>query len=273
MARSITVSKSDDMTGYSEILQEAHGAAAWIVLNRPRELNALTSVMLDELARALAAAESDAAVRALVITGSGEKAFCAGADLRQVLAECPVGEPDFLDRAAATLGRLRDFPKPVIAAVNGLALAGGLELVLCCDLVIAADSARFGDAHANFGVFPGGGGAAILPRRVGPARAKYLLYSGEQVSAHRMLDWGVVNEVVPPAELRAATDALVAKIAAKSPLVLQRMKRVADRALDQPRDDALTHELLTLRTHLRSHDLQEGLAAFGEKRAPRFEGR
>jgi enoyl-CoA hydratase/carnithine racemase len=261
------------MTEFSEILFETHGAAAWIVLNRPREMNALTSVMLDELTRALDAVEADSTVRAVVITGSGDKAFCAGADLKQVLAASAVGEPDFLDRASATLGRLRDFPKPVIAAVNGLTLAGGLELMLCCDLVIAADSARIGDAHANFGVFPGGGGAAILPRRIGPARAKYLLYTGEQVSAQQMLDWGVVNEVVPAAGLRAATEALVAKIAVKSPLVLRRMKRVADQALDQPRDVALVHELLTLRAHLRSHDLQEGLAAFREKRAPRFEGR
>ncbi|MCC6195781.1 MAG: enoyl-CoA hydratase/isomerase family protein [Burkholderiales bacterium] len=257
----------------TEIRYDVRGAAAWIVLDRPAAMNAMTATMLDGIARALDAAEADPSVRAVVITGSGDSAFCAGADLAQVLTSGAVGEPDFLDRAAATFGRLRDFPKPTIAAVNGLTLAGGLELVLCCDLVVAVDSARMGDAHANFGVFPGAGGAAILPRRVGPARAKYLLYTGEQVSAVRMREWGLVNDVVPAGELHAAVGALVERIAAKSPLVLRQMKRVADAALDLPRDAALAGELLTLRTHLRSHDLHEGLAAFREKRAPRFEGR
>jgi len=261
------------MTDFTEIRYEMRGAAAWITLDRPREMNAMSSVMLDEIARALDLAAADARIRALVVTASGEKAFCAGADLKQVLAGYPAGEPDFLDRAARTLGRLRDFPKPVIAAVNGLALAGGLELVLCCDLVVAAEGARLGDAHANFGVFPGGGGAAILPRRVGATRAKFLLFTGEHVSAAEMQAWGLVNQVVPAAELHAAVDALVAKLAAKSPLVLRRMKEVADAALDQSRDEALARELLTLRNHLRSHDLHEGLAAFREKRTPRFEGR
>jgi enoyl-CoA hydratase/carnithine racemase len=261
------------MSPTTEILYEVRGDAAWIVLNRPREMNAITSTMLDEIAAALATAENDDAVRAVVVTGSGDKAFCAGADLKQVLAPRAPGEPDFLDRSAATFGRLRDLHKPVIAAVNGLTLAGGLELVLCCDLVIAADHARLGDAHANFGVLPGAGGAAILPRRLGPTRAKYLLFTGEQVSAAQMCEWGLVNEVVPAAELRSAIEALVARIAGKSPLVLRQMKRVADAALDQPRDVALAHEMLTLRNHLRSYDLHEGLAAFSEKRAPRFQGR
>jgi enoyl-CoA hydratase/carnithine racemase len=258
----------------TEILYEIRGAAAWITLDRPRERHALTALMLDEMSRALDAAQEERAVRVVVITGNGDEAFCAGADLKQVLAAPgAAGEPDFLDRAAATFGKLRDFPKPVIAAVNGIALAGGLELVLCCDLVVAADHARMGDAHANFGVFPGAGGAAILPRRLGPTRAKHLLYTGEHVSAATMCEWGLVNEVVARGELHAAVATLAEKIAGKSPLVLRQMKRVADEALHLPRDAALASELLTLRTHLRSHDLQEGLAAFREKRAPRFTGR
>jgi len=261
------------MTDFSEILYEARGAAAWITLNRPREMNAMNAGMLDELTRALGLAADDASIHALVVTGSGDRAFCAGADLKEVLAVYPAGEPDFLDRAARTLNRLRDFPKPAIAAVNGLALAGGLELVLCCDLVVAADTARLGDAHANFGVFPGAGGAAILPRRIGAARAKYLLFTGEHVSAAEMQAWGLVNRVVPASELHAAVDELVGRLAAKSPLVLRRMKEVADAALDQPRDAALAQEQLALRTHMRSFDLHEGLTAFREKRAPRFEGR
>ena len=258
---------------FSDIRYEIRGAAAWITLERPREMNAMSMRLLDEVSSALSLALADHAVHAVVVTGSGEKVFCAGADLKQVLEPCAAGEPDFLDVAARTFDQLRNFPKPVIAAVNGLALAGGLELVLTCDLVVAADSARLGDSHANFGVFPGAGGAALLPKRLGPTRAKYLLFTGEHLSAAEMMAMGLVNQVVPAAELVAAVDALVAKIATKSPLVLRRMKEVADASLDQPRDMALARELLTLRNHLRSFDIQEGLAAFREKRAPRFEGR
>jgi enoyl-CoA hydratase len=261
------------MTDLCEIRLEARGPAAWITLERPREMNAINTTMLDEISRALDVAASDHAIRAVVITGSGDKVFCAGADLKQVLATYPAGEPDLLDRAARTFAALRNFPKPVIAAVNGLALAGGLELILACDLVIAADHARIGDAHANFGVFPGAGGAALLPKRIGAARAKYLLFTGDQFSAADMMALGLVNQVVPAGELVSAVDALVTRLASKSPLVLHRMKEVADAALDQPRDAALANELLTLRNHLRSYDIQEGLAAFREKRAPRFEGR
>jgi len=258
---------------FTDIRYETRSAAAWITLDRPREMNAMSFGLLDELSSALARAAADDAVRAVVLTASGEKVFCAGADLKQVLEPRPAGEPDFLDVAARTFDRLRKLPKPTIAVVNGLALAGGLELVLACDLVLAADVARFGDAHANFGVFPGAGGAAVLPKRIGATRAKYLLFTGEHVGAGEMLAAGLVNQVVPAGDLAAAADALAAKIAAKSPLVLRRMKEVADAAQDQGRDAALALELLTLRDHLRSRDLQEGLAAFREKRAPRFLGR
>jgi enoyl-CoA hydratase/carnithine racemase len=258
---------------FASIQYHVRAGAAWITLQRPRELNAINLGLLAELASGLALAETDTAARAVVITAGGDKAFCAGADLKQVLEPQPAGAPDFLDVAARTFDRLRKFPKPTIAAVNGVALAGGLELVLACDLVVAAETARFGDAHANFGVFPGAGGAAVLPKRIGAARAKYLLFTGEHVGAAEMLAAGLVNQVVPPADLVTATEALVAKIAAKSPLVLRRMKEVADAAQDQTRDAALRQELLTLRDHLRSLDLQEGLAAFREKRAPSFVGR
>jgi enoyl-CoA hydratase len=255
------------------VRREIRGSAAWIILDRPREMNALNGEVLAGIVSALDLAEADPAVRAVVLTGGGEKAFCAGADLKQVLAAPAAGEADFLDQAAKMFSRLRNFPKPTIAAVNGIAMAGGLELILACDLVIAADSARMSDAHANFGVFPGAGGAAILPKRIGAQRAKWLLFTGDAMSAAEWMAMGLVNQVVPAAELSGAVESLVAKIAAKSPLVLRRMKEVADAALDRSRDAALDYELLTLRNHLRSWDLQEGLRAFAEKRAPRFEGR
>ncbi|MNN08209.1 2,3-dehydroadipyl-CoA hydratase [compost metagenome] len=179
---------------------------------------------------------------------------------------------DFLDTIVVFFDTLRAFPKPVIAAVNGLALAGGLETVLCCDIVIAGQSARFGDAHSNFGVFPGGGGAAILPRKVPANVAKYLLFTGDALPAEDMKTYGLVSEVVADAELNARAQAMGEKLANKSPIVLARMKRVANEAADKSQADALRHEVLELRNHQRSYDIQEGLRAFSEKRAPEFRG-
>ena len=167
----------------------------------------------------------------------------------------------------------RDFPKPVIAALNGITMAGGLETAMCADLVVAAESARIGDAHANFGVYPGAGGAAVLPRIVPHNVAKYLLFTGRTLSAQEMKNYGFVNEVVADGELQEAAQALALHIAEKSPIALRRMKSVANAAADKTRDDALRHEMYEFRKHQRSWDMQEGLAAFAEKRKPRFQGR
>lgn len=262
------------MASFSNIVYERRDAGAWITLNRPDALNALSFGLTRELGEALAQARSDEAVRALVITGNG-RAFCAGADLKEVAemqSRAKPGDPDFLDVVRIVFADLRAFPKPVIAAVNGLALAGGMELVMACDLVFAAESARLGDAHSNFGVFPGAGGAAVMPRRIGLNRAKWLLFTGEHLSAREMMEMGLVNRVIADAELASAVEALVAKLAHKSPAVLRRMKEVANRSLDQSQEAALTDELLNLRDHSRSYDMQEGLAAFREKRKPAFKG-
>jgi enoyl-CoA hydratase/carnithine racemase len=145
--------------------------------------------------------------------------------------------------------------------------------VLCCDLVIAARSARLGDAHANFGLLPGGGSSVRLPRKIGPTRAKHLLYTGEFVPAEQLREAGLVNEVVDDADLLAAAGRLVARLRTKSPLVLRRMKALVDDGLEQPIETALRLELLASEVHAHSHDMKEGLAAFEEKRAPVFTGR
>jgi enoyl-CoA hydratase len=263
------------MTESDPILAETRDGALWLTLNRPAALNALIPEIVAGIGRALAAAERDPAVRAVVLTGNG-RAFCAGADLKYVRRTTQGDEravAAFLDTVLAAMNRLEKFPKPVIAAVNGLALAGGLELVLCCDLVIAARSARLGDAHANYGLLPGGGSSVRLPRKIGPTRAKYLLYTGEFVPAERLVEAGLVNEVVEDADLLVAAGRLVAKLRTKSPLVLRRMKALVDDGLEQPAETALRLELLASEVHAHSHDLREGLAAFEEKRAPDFTGR
>ncbi|EIE49667.1 enoyl-CoA hydratase [Salipiger aestuarii] len=248
------------------------GRTEWITFRRTDQLNAMSMQMLREMTAALETAIADDAVRAIVLTGSG-RAFCAGADLKEVAgATHAPGAPDLLDLVDRAFGLMRHGPKPVIAAVNGLAMAGGLEMVMACDLVFAAESAKLGDAHSNFGVFPGAGGAAILPRRIGLNRAKYLLFSGETVSAQDMMDWGLVNTVVPDAQLRGSVQALTDRLADKSPAVLRRMKAVANRSLNVDEAAALAEEMLNLRAHMRSWDMREGLTAFTEKRKPQFRG-
>ncbi|AOY94448.1 enoyl-CoA hydratase [Cupriavidus sp. USMAA2-4] len=256
------------------LLLEVTGAVARLTLNRPKAMNAMNMALLADLDRHLTQIAADDAIRVLVVTGTGA-AFCAGADLKEVLAsqKAEPGEADFLDRADATLARLRHFPKPVIAALNGVTMAGGLELAMCADIVIAAESATIGDAHANFGVYPGAGGAAILPRLIPQNVAMYLLFTGKTLSAAEMKAYGFVSEVHPDGELAEAAMKLAGQIAAKSPIVLRRMKEVARTSADKGRNDALLHEQVMLRRHLRSFDLQEGLQAFAEKRAPQFQGR
>ncbi|MDD2702021.1 MAG: enoyl-CoA hydratase/isomerase family protein [Sideroxydans sp.] len=256
------------------LLLENIGPVARLTLNRPKAMNAMNLAMLDAFERLLPQLAEQDEARVLILTGSGA-AFCAGADLKQVVdgMRCAPGEQDFLDRARGVIHQLSSFPKPVIAALNGMTMAGGLELAMSADLIVAAETAQIGDAHANFGVYPGGGGAAVLPRLIPLNMAMYLLFTGKTLSAREMHALGFVCEVHPADALANATLALAQLIAAKSPAALRRMKEVARASADKTRADALLHEQVMLREHLRSHDFQEGLSAFAEKRAPQFIGR
>jgi enoyl-CoA hydratase len=257
------------------VLSEVRDGAMWITINRPAAMNSLTPQVLSEISQALDLVQQEASVRAVVLTGSG-RAFCAGADLKYVQSQnddTGDGTRRFLNEVMTLMNRLESFPMPVVAAVNGLALAGGLELVLCCDLVIAARSAKLGDAHANYGLLPGGGGSVRLPRKIGPTRAKYLLYTGDFVAAEELVAAGLVNLVVDDAELVTATEKVIAKLVAKSPVGLHRMKSLVDDGLAQPIESALRLELLASEVHAYSADMKEGLAAFNEKRKPVFTGR
>jgi enoyl-CoA hydratase/carnithine racemase len=259
------------------LLFEAVGPIAYLTLNRPKAMNSMNTAMLSALDGYLDDIEQCDDLRVVVLTGNGP-AFCAGADLKEALAGVmgatpPAGEADFLDRAGKVLNRLRNLEKPVIAALNGVTMAGGLELAMCADIIVAAESATMGDAHANFGVYPGAGGAAVLPRLIPLNMALYLLFTGKTLSATQMFNCGMVNEVHADDQLAGAVKKLAENIAAKSPIALSRMKAVARTAADKTQADALLHEQVMLRQHLRSADLQEGLRAFSEKRAPQFTGR
>ena len=212
--------------------------------------------------------------RVLVLSGKG-RGFCAGADLSGALppkiGEAP-GGPTFLELGEKMESVLNTLPKPVIAAVNGICCGGGIELALMSDFILAADTARIGDAHANFGAMPGGGATARLPRVVGLNMARYMMFTGDLFPAAEMLAAGLVTKVFPAAEFESEVQKIAEKIAEKSPLGLARMKQLLESAMDTPLVHALRQEKVLSQLHMASWDAGEGGRAFGEKRKPQFRG-
>ncbi len=258
------------------VLSWVEDGVAWIKLNRPDQLNALSAEVISGLVAALDAVEHDDAVRVVVITGEG-RAFSAGGDLKEFLKRLEGGEHRAfarqLRRAMDTFLRIEQMPKPVIAAVNGVTVAGGLELMLCCDIVIAADVAVIGDGHLKYGVLPGSGSSVRLPRKLPVNIAKRLLLTGELVPAAQLMQWGLINEVVPASDLEATVSALARDMAKLSPLGLAWIKQLVADGLEQPLEAALRSEITTFEAYSRSADFLEGMRAFAEKRQPRFSGR
>lgn len=261
------------------VLQERRGPALWLRLNRPEVFNGIDQDVLDGLTAGLDAAAADPDVRVVVLAAAG-RAFCAGADLRYArsLADAPAppgaasAGNAFLHRVRAVLDRIESFPRPVIAAANGIAGGGGLELLLVCDLVVASRAARIGDGHAVYGQIPGGGASVRLVRRLGLSTAKHLMFTGELHPAERYLGTDLVVDVVDPEELVTAVDRLAAQIAGRSPVGLAAMKRLANDAHDTPLPVAVLRELEASALHERSADWREGITAFAEKRTPEFPG-
>jgi enoyl-CoA hydratase/carnithine racemase len=247
------------------------GGIARITLNRPDRLNAISPELLEDLDRACAAVEGDGGVRVVTLSAAG-RTFCAGADLRAVKELSPDAQrwDAFMGRWHQVFDRIEALPVPVIAGVHGLALAGGLELVLVADLVVADEGARLGDQHANFGLVAGGGGSQRLPRLIGARRAKELMLLGGWLTAAQALEWGLVNRVVPSGTVAAAVEEMATTLAAGSGSANRTVKALVNRAFDTDLGEGLALERRLVAQHMRSADAAEGLRAFAEKRKPVF---
>lgn len=257
----------------SPLLIADHDAVRVITVNRPDKLNALDSATLDALHAAFDAAAGDPAVRALVLTGAGPKAFVAGADIAEMAGLTPVQARDFSLRGQRMMRRVEKMPKPVIAMVNGFALGGGLELAMCCHLRIAADTAKLGQPEINLGLIPGFGGTQRLLRLAGRAAVLELCLTGAPIDAARARQLGLVNRVVAAAELEAETMRLAAQLANAAPLALRGILDCVAIGGECGIEEALEYESAQFGLVFSTEDMREGTRAFLDKRKPAFHGR
>jgi enoyl-CoA hydratase len=248
---------------------------ATLTLKRPDRMNALNNALKHEMGVALDRVQRDESIRVLILTGAGDKAFCAGADIKERSGTDPTPAA-FISaqrQTQALFGRIAALEKPVIAALNGVALGGGLEIALCCDIRIAAAGAKLGLPEVNLGVIPAGGGTQRLPRLIGAARAKYMIMTGRTLTAAEALALGLVDEVVAAESLALRACDLAASLAAKPPLALRFAKQVIDQGLQTDIGSGLEYELYAASILFGSEDRKEGMRAFVEKRNPVFVGR
>jgi enoyl-CoA hydratase len=255
------------------VLVERRDGVATLRLNRPRALNALDVDTLRALAGAMEAADADDAVRAVVLTGAGDKAFSAGADIAAMAAMAPEDGRAYSQLGHDVLARVDDCRVPVVAAVNGVALGGGLELAMACDLVVAAECARVGLPEITLGLVPGFGGTQRLVRRIGLARARELIYLGSMIGAADALRLGLVDRVVPAERLLEDAGALASEFVARPPVALRQAKRATRAAVETTLDAGLRLEIEAFATAFATADRVEGLQAFLEKRPPQWKGR
>ena len=252
---------------------EKKDEVATIILNRPAALNALNDRLLSDLELIVRDTAADQAVHALVITGAGEKAFCAGADLIELSNMTSEAAGALSRRIQRILNDLEAMRKPVIAKINGFCLAAGLELALACDIRIATATAVFGLPETTLGLIPGCGGTQRLPRLIGKTKAMELLLTGDRIDAAEAARWGLVNAVVPVHELDRAVNDLLTKLRARSPVALGILKDAVNTGLELDLKQALEYEASCFEAAFQTEDAHEGLAAFVEKRKPEFMGR
>ncbi|MDX6710785.1 MAG: enoyl-CoA hydratase [Blastocatellia bacterium] len=257
---------------YETLLVEHQDRVAFITINRPEKRNALNIKTREEGAAALDQLAADDSVRVVVFTGAGDKAFIAGADIAEFAGRSAVAQRAvMLERSLFTA--IDNFPKPVIAMINGYCLGGGNELALACDIRIASETASFGQPEINLGIIPGGGGTQRLTRLIGEGKAMELILTGEIIDARTAFALGLVNMVVPPADLKAKTMAMAGRIADKSPIALRMAKEAVKLASRSNLDEGLRREIDLFALCFSSEDKDEGVNAFLEKRKPVFQGK
>ena len=269
----VTVASPKAALTLANVAYEKKGAVAYVTVNRPKVLNALNTPTWADLRTAFEDARDDGAVRGVILTGAGDKAFVAGADISE-LAHATALEAEESSRfGQEVLDLIENLGKPVIAAVNGFALGGGCETAMACTLRIAVESAKFGQPEVKLGLLPGGGGTQRLPRLVGKGRALQLILSGEMISAQEAYRIGLVNEVVPAANLIGRAEQILKQIAANAPVSVRLSLEAVNKGMDTSQSEGFALEASYFGLCAATEDKKEGTSAFLEKRAPEFHGR
>ena len=258
---------------FNNLLLERDGAVTIVTINRPTVLNALNAATIDELRRAMLDFKADETVRAIVVTGAGEKSFVAGADINELAVQTPTGGREHALAGQHVLDVIENLGKPVIAAINGFALGGGCELAMACTVRIAADTARLGQPEIALGLMPGYAGTQRLPRLVGKGRAMAMILAGTPISADEALRIGLVTQVVPAADLMTTARALAAQLATHAPIAIRYIINAINKGMEMGFAEASQYEATLFGLVASTDDMREGTAAFLEKRKPVFRGK
>jgi enoyl-CoA hydratase len=257
---------------YENIIFQIDAGIATITFNRPKALNALNTALLDEFSQALDEIAADENIRVLVLTGAGDKAFVAGADINELAVCNPLTAKNFSRKGHTIIGKLQELPIPAIAAVNGFALGGGTEIAIACDFIYASENAKFGQPEINLGLIPGFGGTQRLPRLIGPNRAKEMVFTGKMISATEAGQMGLANKVVPQDQLMAEVIKTAREIASKGKLSLRTAKEAINYGLNADLTTGIHIEIEGFGLCYGSSDAKEGTSAFLEKRKANFKG-
>jgi enoyl-CoA hydratase/carnithine racemase len=258
---------------FENILLDKKNSIAYVTINRPKVLNALNMATIEELRAAFHEIENDSAIRVVIMTGSGEKAFIAGADISELAQQDAVSAKQYAHRGQSVLNLIENLGKPVIACINGFALGGGCELAMACTMRLASENAKLGQPEVKLGILPGYGGTQRLPRLVGKGIAMQHVLTGEMITAQEALRVGLVNEVVAAAELIPRAEAIAAKIIANAPLAVQYAMEAVNKGMEMTLAEGLYLEATLFGVCCATEDKKEGTSAFLEKRAAQFKGK